>query len=225
MLLKLTLSVGNEPGSLRRRWRYPGEGRLERFERKLDAPTATARLVGRENQFGSPERAARRQLRLAASLERIDHIQHAKSHELAKALARVGCNLDVAPVGIPFPPDAYQWRTDGHFDHPIAADEPVALWALDPVAGQQQTPHPVLVGEEADPLALDGDAEDRRAATPIDLADRPLDRGFVVIEAEHIEPVRTPVEEVIARAFQPLQLPARGCTEDVASLAAWCYDT
>src|SRR5437879_1692896 len=43
---------------LRHRWRHSGERRLERFEWKLDTPTPTARLVGRENQFGGTQRTA-----------------------------------------------------------------------------------------------------------------------------------------------------------------------
>src|SRR5947209_10567378 len=119
-------NVGNELRSLRHRWGYSGERRLERFQWQLDTPTPTARLVGGENQFGGTQRTACRELRLTAGLEGIDEIQHALSHQLAKVLMRLVCNLDVTPVSIPFAPDAYRCRAQGHFDHPIAADETVA---------------------------------------------------------------------------------------------------
>src|SRR5947209_7537757 len=194
-------NVGNELRSLRHRWGYSGERRLERFEWQLDTPTPTARLVGRENQFGGTQRTTSRELRLAAGLEGIDHIQHAPSHQLAQVLVRLLCHLDVAPVSIPFASEAYRCRTQGHFDHSIAADETVAQFALGPVTCQQQALYSILIGEEADPLALDGDTEDRGAVTPIDLTDHPGGRSFVIVEAENIEPMRAPIEEVDAHAF------------------------
>ena len=84
------------------------------------------------------------------------------------------------------------------------------------LARQQHAGDPVAKAELADPLTLDGHTKNGLRFARIDLTNDPFDRSFIVEEEQHIEPVRFPVEQIVARRFHALQCASRQRAADRA---------
>src|SRR5262249_2246483 len=117
-------------------------------------------------------------------------------------------DIDVLPCALTLAPHAQRPPiAKADLDRAIAADQAVdrAPGARRVRPREQHALHAVAVLEVAQPLALDWDAKDLLAATQLNLSDPPLGRRLVVVEEQHVEPVRAPVEQVWTGRLHALQ--------------------
>src|SRR5205085_2929589 len=117
------------------------------------------------------------------------------------------------PVGVAFRANAEPGRLPGDLDYARLPDDSVGAAEAGFEAGDQEAAYVVLVFDVHETLVLQRDAEDLLLLTAVDLRDDPGGGRLVVVQSEHIQPVRAPIEQVRALTLQSDQLADRALVQ------------